>query len=280
MQPTQSLRNLQNAPGGSRFGAGPKRKPGSHGNEQIQMGSPAHAGFTLIELLVVIAIIAILAAMLLPALSNAKEKARSVQCLNNIRQIGLATAIYLGDSNDRYPSATTKNGVLTQLSWVGQPGQYSTYSQLTAVERWLSDYLVKATPDAKVEVAHCPSDRKSYLNTGRSGYEDFGSSYMANLNYSFINDIRSLSADPTGTSIKASNVSKPSRFILMTSWGAYWVGWRQWDITTHPEMANLLWHWKTYRWNTLFSDGHAAMIKFDAKHSFTNAPDYSFDRRY
>ncbi len=94
-------------------------------------GHSVRAAFTLIELLVVVAIIAILAAMLLPALSAAREKARRSNCVSNLKQIGTGLEAYLGDYGGYYPSASWALGAQTTWCYKGGAPVYDNSCSLT-----------------------------------------------------------------------------------------------------------------------------------------------------
>jgi prepilin-type N-terminal cleavage/methylation domain-containing protein/prepilin-type processing-associated H-X9-DG protein len=108
--------------------------------------------FTLIELLVVIAIIAILAAMLLPALSKAKQRAQGINCVSNLKQLALGWTMYANDNNDRM----VNNWRGAQNAWInGITGDVSTLTGSTNQLAVQSGYLFQYNPN--VGIYQCPS---------------------------------------------------------------------------------------------------------------------------
>jgi prepilin-type N-terminal cleavage/methylation domain-containing protein/prepilin-type processing-associated H-X9-DG protein len=196
--------------------------------------------FTLIELLVVIAIIAILAALLLPALSSAKAKAQTVSCLNNLKQWGLATQMFALENNDLLPKDGTPNGTSVNEGWyidlprvLGQPNYQ------------LMEWRTNASADIGRTIWICPSNpRRSNSN---------------NLFHYCLNE--HVNASGSGNQVKLSTIPKPSYTIWLFDNGKLAGVAQQNNVHSNLHSAGA---------NFTFLDGHSARFKSKEYWNFSN----------
>jgi prepilin-type N-terminal cleavage/methylation domain-containing protein/prepilin-type processing-associated H-X9-DG protein len=230
-------------------------------HQSVYFGEPASAwppvrrgsgrGFTLIELLVVIGIIAILAAMLLPALASAKSKAVSIQCLNQLRQIGLSTAMYAHDHCDFLPRSTHSAFAHGQQPWALALGPYlgtKAMSKPDAVFTNLFNTLYR-----------CPADRRPLgeWSYGKNVYPELSSAETGG-----------------GTWPRLSQIPRPSATVLYAekaggSMADHFMA-HFWTEGARPEVDQRRHEQKS---NYGYCDGHARKHRFEQTFSITNKID-------
>lgn len=202
------------------------------------------ARFTLIELLVVIAIIAILAALLLPSLSAAREKGRSISCMNNQKNIMLARTLYTDDSDGFYPWGITDD--TWDEKWPAPSGSTST-------PELLLDHIGRAF-DSFV----CPSDPKTigynwWQFTGRPSFDS-----TRRISYMFSEDAM------YGTAIKGKGALSQVAILAPDTFGYMSEGWMQpngwsWSkVDPTDPLHRLNWDHR-FSVNFTFGDGHCEL---------------------
>jgi prepilin-type N-terminal cleavage/methylation domain-containing protein/prepilin-type processing-associated H-X9-DG protein len=175
-------------------------------------------GFTLIELLVVIAIIAILAALLLPALSAAKEKAKQITCVNNQKQLALGMMLYVGDNNERFAGAASNLEGFHWEDWIyWRPAGYSDpvtpgVITLPLAQSQITSLLLTGS---STNLFRCPMD---LYDDDRKALHPPPFTYYSSYSFNGINPGMSLEWDFTGrnpVNFKLTAVRSPSDKIMM-----------------------------------------------------------------
>ena len=225
--------------------------------------------FTLIELLVVISIIALLIAILLPALSSAKLEAQRTQCASNLRQIGIGFASYFIEHDDMFLT----QGDTSLQTFGGRAGFYSGYRDIDgygADDRLLNDYVgyPAQPPDTDVDLFICPQDNGAPGFTGWdsvSTYYDTGTSYLYNRRAPIPGLPGTLNPNPIrNTAIRVDQVKDPTKTIMVADHSAY-------NFALGIDRKQRWHHPKKPTSNICFVDGHVAHFEV------ANTPSRGYD---